>query len=125
MCWVRRRANLRGARRGSERKTTKGPGQCSGKRPTLGGTKHPQRREVSWHDDVVVRFSELSDWAGIMGIAAIVGKEEAACRQLFSRAKKHIATHRPRFAPDRAAHRQLLALSSRVSAGADCEHCAG
>jgi RNA polymerase sigma-70 factor (ECF subfamily) len=41
-------------------------------------------------------------------IAAIVGKEEAACRQLFSRAKKHIATHRPRFQPDRAAHRRLL-----------------
>ncbi len=30
-------------------------------------------------------------------IARIVGKEEAACRQLLSRAKKHIADNRPRF----------------------------
>ena len=30
-------------------------------------------------------------------IASIVGKEEAACRQLLSRAKKHVAEHRPRF----------------------------
>lgn len=42
-------------------------------------------------------------------VAAIVGKEEAACRQLLSRAKKHIAEHRPRFKPTPEAHRQILA----------------
>ena len=41
-------------------------------------------------------------------IAEMVGKEETACRQLFSRAKKHIAAHRPRFRPDRETHRHLL-----------------
>jgi len=41
-------------------------------------------------------------------VAAIVGKEEAACRQLLSRAKKHIADHRPRFKPTPEAHRQIL-----------------
>jgi RNA polymerase sigma-70 factor (ECF subfamily) len=41
-------------------------------------------------------------------IAAIVDKEEAACRQLFSRARKHIAAHRPRFQPNHDAHRALL-----------------
>jgi RNA polymerase sigma-70 factor, ECF subfamily len=41
-------------------------------------------------------------------IAQIVGKEEAACRQLFSRAKKHVAANRPRFKPSREAHRRLL-----------------
>ena len=41
-------------------------------------------------------------------VAAIVGKEEAACRQLLSRAKKHIAGHRPRFKPTPEAHRQIL-----------------
>jgi RNA polymerase sigma-70 factor (ECF subfamily) len=41
-------------------------------------------------------------------IAEITGKEEAACRQLFSRAKKHIADNRPRFKPDQEAHRRLL-----------------
>jgi RNA polymerase sigma-70 factor, ECF subfamily len=30
-------------------------------------------------------------------IAQITGRDEAACRQLFSRAKKHISDHRPRF----------------------------
>jgi RNA polymerase sigma-70 factor (ECF subfamily) len=41
-------------------------------------------------------------------IAAILDKEEAACRQLFSRAKKHLAEHRPRFQPSPEAHRQML-----------------
>ncbi|MBX3083853.1 MAG: RNA polymerase sigma-70 factor [Anaerolineae bacterium] len=41
-------------------------------------------------------------------IAGIVGKEEAACRQMFSRAKKHITEQRPRFKPTPEAHRHLL-----------------
>lgn len=41
-------------------------------------------------------------------IASIMEKDEAACRQLFSRARKHIADHRPRFKPDPNEHRQLL-----------------
>jgi len=42
-------------------------------------------------------------------IAEIIGKEEAACRQLFSRAKKHIAEHRPRFKASPEAHQQMIA----------------
>lgn len=42
-------------------------------------------------------------------IAEIVGKEETACRQIFSRAKKHIAAHRPRFKPTPEQHREALA----------------
>jgi RNA polymerase sigma-70 factor, ECF subfamily len=41
-------------------------------------------------------------------IAEIVGREEAACRQMLSRAKKHITEHRPRFKPNPEAHRQIL-----------------
>jgi RNA polymerase sigma-70 factor (ECF subfamily) len=41
-------------------------------------------------------------------IAEVTGKEEAACRQMLSRAKKHIAEHRPRFKPDPEAHRHML-----------------
>ena len=41
-------------------------------------------------------------------IATIVGKAEAACRQQLSRAKKHIASQRPRFKPTPEAHRQIL-----------------
>lgn len=41
-------------------------------------------------------------------IAEIIEKDEAACRQLLSRAKKHIAKHRPRFKPSEEAHREIL-----------------
>ena len=41
-------------------------------------------------------------------IAEILEKDETACRQLFSRAKKHIAEHRPRFKSTPEKHRQLL-----------------
>jgi RNA polymerase sigma-70 factor (ECF subfamily) len=41
-------------------------------------------------------------------IAAMVGKSEPACRQLFSRAKKHIAEHRPRFKSSPEEHRRLV-----------------
>ncbi|HEY7122393.1 MAG TPA: RNA polymerase sigma-70 factor [Ktedonobacterales bacterium] len=41
-------------------------------------------------------------------IAAFLGKSEVACRQWFSRAKKHLADHRPRFPTSLETHRQLL-----------------
>ncbi|MBI1277929.1 MAG: RNA polymerase sigma-70 factor [Anaerolineaceae bacterium] len=51
-------------------------------------------------------------------IADILGKEAAACRQLFSRAQKHIDDHRPRFKPTPEAHQHLLGqFLQTVSAG--------
>src|SRR5947199_3383974 len=41
-------------------------------------------------------------------IATMLGKSEAACRRSFSRARKHLSDHRPRFPPSPQAHRQLL-----------------
>jgi RNA polymerase sigma-70 factor (ECF subfamily) len=41
-------------------------------------------------------------------IAEILGKREAACRQLFRRAKQHIAEHRPRFKANSQQHERLL-----------------
>src|SRR5258708_39514005 len=41
-------------------------------------------------------------------IAAILGKDPAACRQVFSRAKKHVSEGKARFAPAPEAHRRLL-----------------
>jgi RNA polymerase sigma-70 factor (ECF subfamily) len=41
-------------------------------------------------------------------IAAFLGKSEAACRQSFSRAKKHLADHRPRFPTSPEMQKQLL-----------------
>lgn len=41
-------------------------------------------------------------------IAAVLGKREAACRRSFSRAKRHLQAHRPRFTASRETHQQLL-----------------
>ena len=41
-------------------------------------------------------------------IAEIVGKEEASCRQILSRAKKFIAGSRPRFTSSTEHHHQLV-----------------
>lgn len=51
-------------------------------------------------------------------IAEILDKDEAACRQLLSRAKKHVAENRPRFKSTPEKHRQLLGEFMRaVSVG--------
>ncbi len=41
-------------------------------------------------------------------IAAFLGKSEMACRQSFSRAKKHLGDHRPRFPASPEIQKQLL-----------------
>src|SRR5262245_21582488 len=41
-------------------------------------------------------------------IAQITGRNEAACRQLFSRAKKHISAHRPRFPASPESHAKMV-----------------
>jgi RNA polymerase sigma-70 factor, ECF subfamily len=41
-------------------------------------------------------------------IATMLGKSESACRRSFSRAKKHLSEHRPRFPSSPQTHRQLL-----------------
>ena len=41
-------------------------------------------------------------------IASFMNKAETACRQLFSRAKKHVADHRPRFPTSPAEHERVL-----------------
>jgi RNA polymerase sigma-70 factor (ECF subfamily) len=41
-------------------------------------------------------------------IAQITGRDEAACRQLFSRSKKHIKEHRPRFPASPEAHSRMV-----------------
>ena len=47
-------------------------------------------------------------------IAAYLGKSEVACRQAFSRARKHLADHRPRFPASRETHHQLLQTFERA-----------
>jgi RNA polymerase sigma-70 factor (ECF subfamily) len=51
-------------------------------------------------------------------IAGFLGKSEAACRQAFSRARKHLADRRPRFPASPEAHQQILSGFQRaVEAG--------
>jgi RNA polymerase sigma-70 factor (ECF subfamily) len=42
-------------------------------------------------------------------IATILEKTETSCRQILSRAKKHLAAHRPRFTSSPDMHRQFMA----------------
>jgi RNA polymerase sigma-70 factor, ECF subfamily len=52
-------------------------------------------------------------------IAAILDKSEVACRQSFSRAKKHLADHQPRFPASPDTHRQLLTSFYQAVQGGD------
>jgi RNA polymerase sigma-70 factor (ECF subfamily) len=54
-------------------------------------------------------------------IAAIVGKEPAACRQVFSRAKKHVAEGKPRFTPAPETHRKLLSQFMQAAGAGDLD----
>jgi RNA polymerase sigma-70 factor, ECF subfamily len=51
-------------------------------------------------------------------IATFLGKSEVACRQWFSRAKKHLGDHRPRFPASPESQKELLAsFLQAVNAG--------
>ena len=52
-------------------------------------------------------------------IAGITGKTEAACRQVFTRARRHIDEGRPRFETSRAEGEELTALFLAAAAGGD------
>ena len=47
-------------------------------------------------------------------IASFLGKSEVACRQWFSRAKKHLADHRPRFTTPPETQKQMLTSFQRA-----------
>jgi RNA polymerase sigma-70 factor (ECF subfamily) len=51
-------------------------------------------------------------------IASFLGKSEVACRQWFSRAKKHLAAHWPRFsAPHEKQRQMLISFQQALQAG--------
>ena len=52
-------------------------------------------------------------------IATMLGKTEAACRRSFSRAKKHLSEHRPRFPPSSQIHRRMLTGFFQAAQGGD------
>jgi RNA polymerase sigma-70 factor, ECF subfamily len=69
-----------------------------------------ERTALILHDILGVPYGEVSQ---------TLGRSEAACRQLVSRARAHVREHAPRFTPDRAQHaeavRAFLAASSHGS----------
>jgi RNA polymerase sigma-70 factor (TIGR02957 family) len=56
---------------------------------------------------------------GYAEIAEISGKTEAACRQIFARARRHIDEGRPRFETSRAEGEQLTGLFLAAARGGD------
>jgi RNA polymerase sigma-70 factor (ECF subfamily) len=54
-------------------------------------------------------------------IAALLGKSDAACRQLLKRAREHVATERRVFQPSREEHRRLLTAFVQATTGGDQE----
>jgi RNA polymerase sigma-70 factor (ECF subfamily) len=54
-------------------------------------------------------------------IATFLGKSEMACRQAFSRARKHLADHRPRFTASPEAHRHMLDAFLRATQAGDLD----
>jgi RNA polymerase sigma-70 factor (ECF subfamily) len=52
-------------------------------------------------------------------IATMLSKSEAACRRSFSRAKHHLAEHRPRFPASPETHRQMLTGFLQAAQGGD------
>src|SRR5947209_4024440 len=52
-------------------------------------------------------------------IASFLGKSEVACRQWFSRAKKHLSDHRPRFSASPETQRQMLMSFQQAIAGGE------
>jgi RNA polymerase sigma-70 factor (ECF subfamily) len=58
---------------------------------------------------------------GYPEIARIIGKSEPACRQLLSRAKRHLAAHRPQFKSTPEHHRHLLEEFLRASQASELD----
>ena len=52
-------------------------------------------------------------------IAALLGKSEAACRQLVHRAQARVQQEKPRFSVPQAAHRALLSRFMQAASGGD------
>lgn len=55
-------------------------------------------------------------------VAAAVGRTPAACRQLASRARRHVRENRPRFTADSVEHRRAVAAFAVALAAGDVEH---
>lgn len=76
--------------------------------------------QLSPAERAVFLLREVFDY-GYGEIAAIVGKDEAACRQLLHRARQHLHGNRPRFTASPDAQRQMLEQFLRVTEAGDLD----
>src|SRR5690606_25825365 len=76
-------------------------------RPLFGSPVFVLLETLSPLERAVFLLREVFDYE-YAEIAQIIGRDEAACRQLFSRAKKHIREHRPRFSASPEAHAKIV-----------------
>src|SRR5262249_15699719 len=82
---------------------------ASGVRLVLGGLAPDGRAAFLLHEVFDFDYAEIS---------RILGKNQAACRQIVHRAKQRVQEDRPRFAVSREAHGQMLAkFLAAASAG--------
>jgi RNA polymerase sigma-70 factor, ECF subfamily len=58
---------------------------------------------------------------GFEEVGSMVGRAPAACRELASRARRHVEKRRPRFDPDAAEQRRVVAAFLEASARGDLE----
>jgi RNA polymerase sigma-70 factor, ECF subfamily len=76
--------------------------------------------ELTPPERAVFLLREVFDY-GYPEIALILEKNEAACRQLHSRAKKHLAEHRPRFQSTPEQHQTMLARFVQITESGDLD----
>jgi RNA polymerase sigma-70 factor (ECF subfamily) len=72
----------------------------------------PERTAFVLHDVFGLPFAE---------VGRVVGRTPAACRQLATRARKHVSARAPRFDVDTAAHRNVVEAFSRATRGRDLD----
>lgn len=76
--------------------------------------------QLSPVERAVFLLREVFDY-GYAEIAEILGKTEPACRQLFSRARRHIAAGRPRFKSSPEAQREIFTQFLRATEQGELE----
>lgn len=91
----------------AEASETTEPSQLAEQRDTLSMAFLVLLEQLSPAERAVFLLREVFDYE-YAEIAEILGKQEDACRQLFSRAKQHLVRNRPRYTSTPAEHAALL-----------------
>lgn len=98
-------------------RTDTSPAQIVGERDSLSIAFLVLLESLTPVERAVFLLREVFDY-GYDEIARIVEREPTTCRQIFSRAKKHITANRPRFKSDESTHATLFSrFMTAIEAG--------